>query len=72
MVTSQSRWRHAPAKNRDFTHDDGVYKIPNIELTPEMGQPYLGLWWDGICGGELASARYIKNCSDTIFPSLTS
>jgi hypothetical protein len=53
-------------------HDSGVHKIPNMDLTPEMAQPSLGLRWDEICGGALSGARYIKNCSNTIFPSLTS
>jgi hypothetical protein len=48
-----------------------MHKIPNIELTPEW-RSRVGLGAMGFAAAALTNARYIKNCSNTIFPSLTS
>jgi hypothetical protein len=48
-------------------HDGSVHKIPNIEPDPEQGR--LALVQRDF---SRRARRYMKNCSDTIFPSLTS
>ena len=51
----------------DFMHDGSEHKIPNIEPDPEQGR--LALVQRDL---SRRARRYMKNCSDTIFPSLTS
>ena len=76
----QLRWsgrRRAKASLRrkkwDFMDDSGVHKIPNIELAPRYGVVKSCLACGGMGFAEaLTGARYMKNCSNTIFPFLTS